>query len=119
MVEVRAVRILMRRLIFNLISLSSPSCSTTTMVTVEGEAIAFMTAKDTVVVGEIVFMMEKASFGIGVKATMIPMVIFVLGVTVSMIHKAILFILIDENIDRIRNLQVETMKEQSEKLAKE
>ena len=63
-----------------------------------------MTAKDTAVVGEIVFTMEKASFGIGAKATMIRMVIFVLGVTVSMIHKAILFILIGENIDKIRNL---------------
>lgn len=104
MVEVQAVRILMRQLISNLISLSNPSCSTTTMVTVEGEAIASMTAKDTAVVGEIVFTMEKASFGIGAKTTMIRMVIFVLGVTVSMIHKAILFILIGENIDRIRNL---------------
>lgn len=74
--------------------------STITTVSVAGEAIAFMIAKDTFGVGEMDFTMAKVIIEVGVIATTMRVAIFVLGVNAFMMRKVISCIRTSERVIR-------------------
>jgi len=94
------VHLLMKHFRSSMINPNSLSYSTTIMVTVVGEVIAFMIARGIAEAGGTDFTMAKVVIVVGVIATTMHAAIFAPGVSVSMMYGVILCILTDKSISK-------------------